>query len=173
MKRRVLLSSTIQLFDLSNLFGVGSSLIRRVGIFALLLSVLLLPLLHLHPAYNHAHGETEGHQHQPAVHADFFPDAAHEHEHHDDHEQGVGDLGVSVESSHHAFFQIDLLSLHIGQSSQFSSVFKKQLIVLAHDSPELFVFPDFQRRAFYHQNAPPQQAPRFSPPSLRAPPYFA
>ncbi len=148
--------------------GVG----KRAGIFALLFSVLLLPMLHRHPGIDHVHGKTEGHQHQAAIHADFFPDATHRH-HHDDHEQHAGDLDFSINPSHHTLSQIDFHSLHVGQSFQFSSFFKKQLIALAQDSPEFSIFPDFQRGTSLPQHAPAPQTSRFSPPSLRAPPYFA
>lgn len=99
--------------------------IQGVGVFVLLFSMLLLPMLHLHPAYDHAHGEAEGHQHQVAVHADFFPDATHGHEHYGDHDLHMRDLGASIDPSHHTLSQIDLLAFHIGQSFQFPSVFKK------------------------------------------------
>lgn len=152
--------------------SIGQSIVRRVSIFALLLSVLLLPMLHHHPAYDHAHGDAEGHQHQPAVHADFFPDRTHEHGHHDDHDQHDLGVGGAVESSHHALSQIDLLSLHIGQSFQFSSVFKRNPLAFAQAEPALSIFPHLQRRASNDQNALPPKVLRFSPLSLRAPPYY-
>lgn len=61
--------------------------VRRVGILAVLFpALLLLPTLHLHPAYEHTH-ETDGaHRHLPVVHVDFLPVSAHGHgEHHRGH----------------------------------------------------------------------------------------
>jgi hypothetical protein len=52
----------------------------RVGIAALLLpALLLLPTLHMHPAYGHVHGQDEAHTHSSVLHADFLAVAAHEH----------------------------------------------------------------------------------------------
>jgi len=149
---------------------------HRVGIFALLFPMLFLPMLHLHPAYDHVHGAVEGHQHQPAVHADFFPSAAHGHEHHDDHDQHMGDAYVSMDTSDvllHALHQIDLLSLHIGQSFQFSSVFKKNPLAFTQGAIDLFIVPHLNRRGPNHQHAPPPQTVKFPSFSLRAPPFFA
>jgi len=146
---------------------------KRVGIFVLLFPMLLLPMLHLHPAYDHVHGEKEDHQHQSVVHADFFHDTVHRHEHHDEHDQQVRDLGVSINTVDHASSQIDLLPLHIGQSFQFSSVFKRNLMALDQGLLALYRPPNFQRGAPIRQNAPSLQVTHFSSPSLRAPPYFA
>lgn len=58
---------------------------RRGGIFVLLLpTLLLLPVFHLHPGYEHEHGSHDAHQHSLLVHADFLPISAHdkgEHQH--------------------------------------------------------------------------------------------
>src|SRR5262245_44572740 len=54
--------------------------VLRVGVFALLLvTLLLLPTLHLHPEYEHTHGTEGAHRHGPIVHTDFLPLAAHPH----------------------------------------------------------------------------------------------
>lgn len=147
--------------------------LKPIGIFALLFPMLLLPMLHLHPAYEHRLGEASGHQHQSALHADFFPDAAHGDDLHDDHSAHAGDVDFSVNSSAHTLSQIDLHSLHIGQSFQLSSVFKRKPLALDQVSFDLSIFPNFQRGVPEGQHPPPPQTPRFSPPSLRAPPYFA
>lgn len=148
--------------------------LKRVGVFALLFPMLFLPLLHLHPAYEHGQGAAaEGHQHQPAVHADFLPYATHGHEHQEDHDQHDRDLGVSIDPSHHALSQIDLPSFHIGQSFQSTSVFKRNLVALDQDLSNLSVFSHFQRGTLIQQDIPPRQTIQFSPPSLRAPPYSA
>ncbi|HIE65911.1 MAG: hypothetical protein ABGX83_04710 [Nitrospira sp.] len=144
---------------------------QRVGTFALLFPMLLLPMLHLHPAYEHVRGDAEGHQHQSAVHINFFPEVTHGHERQDDHDQGVLDFGLSIDVSHHSLSQVALLPLHIGQSFQFSSVFKKNLLALDQGSPDLSMLFHFQRGALVRLSIPPLQTSQFSPPSLRAPPY--
>jgi hypothetical protein len=61
---------------------------RHVGILAFLFpALLLLPTLHLHPAYEHTHERHGAHQHAPVVHADFLPVSVHAHgEHHRGHD---------------------------------------------------------------------------------------
>lgn len=135
--------------------------------------MLLLPMLHLHPAYEHGHGEASGHQHQSALHADFFPDTAHGDDLHNDHSVDHGDIDFSMPSSAHMFSQIELHSLHIGQSFQLSSVFKRKALALDQVSFDLSIFPNFRREVPKVQQIPPAQTLQFSPPSLRAPPYFA
>jgi hypothetical protein len=149
---------------------------QRVGIFALLIPVLLLPMLHLHPAYDHGHGVTEGHEHHSTVHADFFPDATHGHENQSDpgqHGQDLEATTVSLDASSHTLSQVNLLSLHMGQSFQFSSVFKKNPPVLDQDSLDLSNASHLQNGVLIRRQTLLFQTPHFSTPSLRAPPYFA
>ncbi len=139
---------------------------KRIGVFALLFSVPFLPMMHLHPASEHdVHGET----HQVLVHADFFPNAVHGP---DDSEKNGGNIDTSIAFSHERLPEIDLLSPHIAQSFRFFSILKKQVIALTQDSPESFVSLNFWREAPKHQQAPPPQIRRFTPPSLRGPPSF-
>lgn len=145
--------------------------LQRVGIVSLLFPLLLLPMLHYHPAYEHVHGEARGHQHQPVAHADFFPEATHGHDHHDNPAQHVQDFEVTTDASHHAFFQIDLLSLHIGEFYWFFSVFKRNPVALDRDSLDLFPSRHVQRAAPPGQNTPVLQRFYSSSASLRAPPY--
>lgn len=137
--------------------------IKRSCVFVLLFAVLLLPMLHLHPAHGHTHGEVETHLHQHALHADFFPDATHGH-----HDQGLD----AVDLSDHMLSEIGLLSLQ-GQSFQFPSVFKKNLGVSSQIIFDFSLFAHFRKGMTSHQYALPSQTLRFSPPSLRGPPYFA
>lgn len=135
--------------------------------------MLLLPMLHLHPAHDHMSGKSEVHLHPAAVHADFFPEATHGHEHHLQRNQHDFDLGFSVDPTHHTLSQIDFFSVHAGQPLQSSSVFKKQTPALAQDLSDPSVYHPFQEGTLLQQEDPLLQTVRFSPPTLRAPPYFA
>ncbi len=146
--------------------------VQGMGIFTLLFSMLLLPMLHLHPAYAHVSGELEGHHHQAAIHADFFPHATHGHKHQVHHDQNVLDVAVSIEISHHSLSQIDLFSLHVGRSLQSASLFKKQPLALVQDVSLPPTYSQLQKGILLQQQAPPLQIIQFSPPTLRAPPYF-
>ncbi|MFQ5543676.1 MAG: hypothetical protein ACE5FY_04925 [Nitrospiria bacterium] len=145
---------------------------QRVGIYALLFLMLHLPMLHLHPEYEHVQSDVVGHQHQPAVHSYFFPVAKHGHEHQDNQDQHAQDLHVLIDTSHHSLSQVGLLPSHIGQSFQFFSVFKKNPLALDQDSLALSMLFHFQSGAPGRHNVDPLQVTHFSSPSLRAPPYL-
>jgi len=147
--------------------------LRRIIIYCLLVSVQLLPLLHLHPAHNHLPGELAEHRHEAAIHADFFPETLHGHEHKASHERDVLVSGVSIETSHHLTSQIDLFSLHVGQSLPSFSLVKKQPLALDQGIFDLSIPIHIQTMARIQQQGPPRQSLRFSPPTLRAPPYSA
>ncbi|VAX32427.1 hypothetical protein MNBD_NITROSPIRAE01-325 [hydrothermal vent metagenome] len=137
---------------------------KRIGVFALLFSVLFLPVMHVHPASEHGvHGET----YQALVHADFFPNAVHGHQ---GSEKNVGNLDEPIVLSHDRLPEIDLLVPHIAQSFQLFSVFKKRVIAVVQNSPELYMLLNIQRGVLKYQYVPPPQIPQISPPSLRAPP---
>lgn len=146
---------------------------QRAVIFALLFPMLLLPMLHLHPAHDHISDASEVHLHPAAVHADFFPEATHGHEHPLERDQRDLDLGFSVDPTHAVLSQIDFCSLHVAQSLQSSLVFKKQTLALAQDGSDPSVYDPFQQETLLEQEAPLLQSIRFSPLALRAPPYFA
>ncbi len=78
----------------------------RVSILALLFpALLLLPTLHLHPKYEHAHRSDGGHKHPPVVHADFLFVSAHDH---GEHQRGHS---VPGDTSAQPFSQISLSAL--------------------------------------------------------------
>jgi len=141
-------------------------LMQRIGVFTLFFPMLFLPMIHVHPASEHVQGEV----HQARVHADFFPNATHGPE---AYKKNLGDIASEIVFSHDAFSEIDLLSPHIPQSFQFSSILKKQLTALAQNSLESSILLYFQKEISQHQYIPPPQIPQFSPPSLRGPPFFA
>ncbi len=146
-------------------------LMKRIGIFTLLFPMLILPMLHHHPAESHAHDGVEAQRAHAIAHADFFPNATHEYEE-EDQEQERRQLDSSSHFFASSFSQIDLFSFHLAQSFQFASIFKKQVVALAQVLPEPSILLGFKRGISKHQDLAPPQTPQFPSPSLRAPPYF-
>jgi hypothetical protein len=67
------------------------SLWRAVILLSLVPTLLLWPVLHLHPAFEHGDELSGGHTHRAVVHADFFPSSADDHSEHRDDKSSADD----------------------------------------------------------------------------------
>lgn len=139
----------------------------RRGILFLLFPVsLLLPSLHLHPAYEHTHGVQGAHRHAPVAHADFFPLSAHDH---GEHPRGHD---MSDDTPSQPFSQIKFLTL-LSRSLVFCPPavqgipISLPVAVLAIASPFLL-----WRRLLTRDHAPPGRDTALSLVSSRSPPRF-
>lgn len=140
----------------------------RGEIFAVLFPVLLLlPLLHLHPAYEHAHGTDGAHTHQSVVHADFFAVSDHDHgEHH-------SSPGVPGDTSSSPFSQISFPTL-LPRSLVLSLPALQRVLISLPVTVLLLSLPfSFHTWILTRDHAPPLQIFAFSPLAPRSPPYLA
>lgn len=140
---------------------------RRAGMLALLFpALLLLPLLHLHPAYEHMHGTDEVHAHLAIVHTDFLLVSGHDHGEHDT------DHGVPGDTSSHLLSQISFRTLLPRSLTLSPSALQRipvpvLVAVLVPSSPF-----SFQTWVLTRDHAPPIQTFAFSPISPRSPPHI-
>ena len=141
---------------------------QQVGILAVLFpALLLLPLLHLHPAYEHVHGTDGAHKHLAVVHADFFSVSAHDHgEHNTDH-------GVPGDPSSHPLSQVSFPTL-LPRSLVLSPP-ALQRILISLPVMVLVLSSPFSSHTWVltRDHALPIQTFAFSPISPRSPPHTA
>ena len=137
----------------------------RVGILASLFpALLLLPTLHLHPAYDHAHGTHGAHKHAAVVHADFLPASDLDHaEHQQDHSE-------SGDPSSRSLAQIGFPTVPPRSFILLTPALEKAPVFLSaaalvFSSP--FLFPT---RIPTRDHSPPIQNHSFPPVSPRSPP---
>jgi hypothetical protein len=140
----------------------------RSGIFAVLFpALLLLPFLHLHLAYEHAHGTDGTHTHQSVVHADFLPVSDHDHgEHH-------REPGVPSDTSSYPLAQISFPTL-LPRSLVLSPPALQRILISLPVTVLLLSSPfSFHTWILTRDHAPPVQIFAFSPLSPRSPPHLA
>lgn len=139
------------------------------GIFAILFpALLLLPVLHLHPAYEHAHGRERAHTHSPVIHADFLPGSEQAHGNHDSgHHHRPGD------SSAHTLSQIPFSTLLPRSAVASLSVLEWVVLALPTEIPVLPSPVSFHAGFFLRDHAPPVQNLAFPLASPRSPPHVA
>lgn len=139
----------------------------RVGILALLSpALLLLPALHLHPAYEHAHGTDGAHKHPPVVHADFLPVSAHDHGgHHRGH-------GMPGDTSSGSLSQISFPTLLPRSLVLLPPTLEGILVSLPVEAPVASSPFLFHTWLLTKDHPPPVQDISFPPASPRSPPRF-
>jgi hypothetical protein len=140
----------------------------RGGIFALLFpALLLLPTLHLHPAYEHEYRTGGAHKHRSIVHTDFLPSSAYDHgEHHQNH-------GTPDHASPQPLSQISFPTL-LPRSLVFSLLALERVLgSLPVEAPVLSSPFSFHTWILTRDHAPPAQTFAFSPISPRSPPHTA
>jgi len=137
----------------------------RAGVLVMLIpALLLLPVLHLHPASAHAHGTEGAHEHRPVIHADFFPDSAHAHGEH------YGGHGVPDDSSTHPLSQIRLFILLPRSPVLLLPALQRVLVSLRADVPVLSSPFSFHTWFIVRDHSPPVQNISFPLASPRSPP---
>ena len=140
----------------------------RAGIFAFLFPVLLLlPALHLHPAYEHAHGAGGAHRHAAVVHVDFLPLSAHDH---GEHHKGPDAPGSPISQSPS---QISFPTLPPRSFVLSPPALEKVAISLSVEAPAVFSPFLFHAWALTRDHAPPVQACASPPTSPRSPPHLS
>ncbi len=141
---------------------------KRGGIFVLLLpALLLLPVLHFHPAHAHTHGTHGAHQHPPLVHADFLPISDHnegEHQHH--HSPPTDHSSPSTP-------QVNFVTLPVRSLCLSLLVPEQSLVCLPCIALVVSSLPLVHTWLFARDHAPPVQTVVFSPSAPRAPPRFS
>lgn len=140
----------------------------RVGTLAFLFpALLLLPTLHSHPAYEHAHGTHEAHRHVSVVHADFLSFSTHDH---DEHHRGHG---VPGGPSAEPLFQINFPTL-LPRSPVLSPPALEKVFFSLPTAVLIVASPfSFYRRLLARDHSPPAQAHHLFPLSPRSPPRLA
>jgi len=140
----------------------------RGGMFVFLLpALLLLPIVHLHPDYGHAHGTASAHQRHAVLHADFLPLSSHDHdEHHQSH-------GVPGDASPQPPAQIGLLTLLPRVFILSAVALDRAFDTLSGHAPLPFLSSSSHRWTLPGDHPPLVQVYSVPPSSPRSPPPFA
>jgi hypothetical protein len=138
------------------------------GVFGVLLpALLLLPVLHLHPATMHAHGPSGPHAHAAVVHADFFLSFA------PDHSSPHGNNDASDDTSSYPRAQIGFSTLPPRHPTLVLPAFAQIFGSLPITAPVLTSPFAPHARLLAHDHAPPVRTAVHSPSAPRSPPYAA
>ena len=142
------------------------------GIFGVLFpALLLLPVLHLHPATMHVHGPSGPHAHAAVVHADFFLSFAPDHS--NPHRGNDASNDASDDTSSYPRAQIGFSTLPPRHLTLVLPAFAQIFGSLPTTAPVLTSPIAPRTRLLARDHAPPVRTAVHSPSAPRSPPYAA
>ena len=137
----------------------------------LFLALLLLPVLHLHPATMHTHGPSDPHSHAAVVHADFFLSFASDHS--KPHGSNEASNDASDDTSSYPRAQISFSTLPPRHLTLVLPAFAQIFGSLPTTAPVLTSPIAPRTRLLARDHAPPVRTAVHSPSAPRSPPYAA